>query len=144
VEFLFLLFCFLFFAQICISWMVVWLLVFRSPVRVHGGRGLTRNRLLLSRPLFVTEYRTTMKSVQPEKPVSTKSAFRNWTPIVVSLLSWRYYICSFFSRGGYGLHKLMKFNENEKIAILCIGTHFESRGTLFLELGYSYSSGTYL
>jgi hypothetical protein len=37
------------------------------------------NRLMLCRPLVITEYRTTMKSFRPTKPVSTESTFRFWT-----------------------------------------------------------------
>jgi hypothetical protein len=56
-----------------------------------------QNRLSPGRPLLVTEYRTTMKSVQTVMSVSTKSTFR-------------YNLCGLIH--GDGLHKLLKFNRN--------------------------------
>jgi hypothetical protein len=37
-------------------------------------------KLLLGRPLFITKYQRTMKSIQPVRPVSTNSTFHIWAP----------------------------------------------------------------
>jgi hypothetical protein len=69
----------------------------------------TRNRLLHDRPLLVTEYRTTMKSIRSVKPVSTELTFRFWAPSTHTVISMKILPRQFYL--GKSLYKLLKFNE---------------------------------
>lgn len=53
------------------------------------------NRLLLRTLVLVTEHRTTLKSVLPVKPISTKSTFSVWGPNVQTVIFVKCHLCSF-------------------------------------------------